>query len=106
VALTIGSMSPHDGEELKTDVGVRELRDNLSRYVDHVAGGAEIAITVRGRVVARMIPASPDAPFAALRRMGALHEPTEPRTEPFPVPDEPLLEPGSPPSHEFVRKWR
>lgn len=105
MALKIDAMSPHD-EELKTDVGVRELRDRLSRYVDHVAGGNEVAITVRGKVVARMIPASPDEPFAELRRRGALREATKPLSS-LPTWDEPLLEPGSEPlSPDFVNEWR
>jgi prevent-host-death family protein len=105
VALTIDAMSPQD-QELKNDVGVRELRDNLSRYVDHVADGNEIAITVRGKVVARMIPASPDEPFAELRRMGALREATKPLSS-IPIPDEPQLKPGAGPiSPDFVREWR
>lgn len=99
------AMSP-PGKEPKPDVGVRELRDNLSRYVDHVADGNEIAITMRGKVVARMIPASPNEPFAELRRMGALREATKPPSS-FPIPDRPQLKPGAGPvSPDFLREWR
>ena len=95
-------MSPH---RPKSDVGVRELRDHLSRYVEHVADGNEVEITVRGKVVARLVPAAPDAPFAELRRMGALREPDRPFSG-FEVPDEPQLEPGSGSVADFVRDWR
>lgn len=88
-------MSPH---EPKSDVGVRELRDNLSRYVEHVADGNEVEITVRGKVVARLVPAAPDAPFAELRRRGLVREPEGPFRG-FEPPGEPLLEPGERISH-------
>lgn len=37
------------------EVGVRELRDNLSRYLDRVRHGEEIVVTDRGRAVARVV---------------------------------------------------
>ncbi|GAA4810020.1 type II toxin-antitoxin system Phd/YefM family antitoxin [Tomitella cavernea] len=39
-------------------IGVRELRQNASRYLAEVEAGAEIAVTRRGRTVARMVPVS------------------------------------------------
>ena len=36
-------------------VGVRELRDNLSRYLAMVRGGGEVVVTEHGRPVARVI---------------------------------------------------
>jgi prevent-host-death family protein len=38
-------------------IGLRELRQNASRYVDRVAGGEIIEVAVRGRLVARLVPA-------------------------------------------------
>jgi prevent-host-death family protein len=38
-------------------IGLRELRQNASRYVERVAGGESIEIAVRGRLVARLVPA-------------------------------------------------
>jgi prevent-host-death family protein len=38
------------------DVGIRDLRDNLSRYIDRVRGGDELVITDRGSAVARVVP--------------------------------------------------
>jgi prevent-host-death family protein len=38
------------------EVGVRELRNNLSRYLDRVRDGEEVIVTERGRAVARMLP--------------------------------------------------
>jgi prevent-host-death family protein len=38
------------------DVGVRELRDHLSRYLDRVRDGEELVITDRGRAIAQVLP--------------------------------------------------
>lgn len=37
-------------------IGLRELRQHASRYVDLVAKGESLEIAVRGRAVARMVP--------------------------------------------------
>lgn len=42
-------------------VGVRELRDHLSRYLDEVKRGRHLVVTDHGRRVARLIPPD-DAP--------------------------------------------
>jgi prevent-host-death family protein len=36
--------------------GIRELKDNLSRYIRRIEAGERIAITVHGRVVAELVP--------------------------------------------------
>lgn len=46
--------APHSGE--RSEVGIRELRDHLSSWLDQVADGREITVTDRGRPVARIIP--------------------------------------------------
>ncbi|MET0305480.1 MAG: type II toxin-antitoxin system prevent-host-death family antitoxin [Solirubrobacterales bacterium] len=48
-------------------VGVRELRQNLSRYLMEVKDGGSFRVTERGREVARLIPSGPaDSPIARL----------------------------------------
>lgn len=48
-------------------VGVRELRQNLSRYLAQVKEGESFAVTERGREVARLSPSGPaDSPIARL----------------------------------------
>jgi len=42
----------------KVHVGVRELRQNLSVYLDRVKAGESLTVTEHGRVVARLVPAS------------------------------------------------
>ena len=71
-------MTPHS-EPLKTEVGVRELHDRLSRYVQHVQDGAEVLVTMRGRRVARLVPVDEIDPLADLRARGLVREPTAPR---------------------------
>ncbi len=41
---------------MDTTVGVRELRQNLSRYLERVKAGQGLVVTERGREVARLIP--------------------------------------------------
>lgn len=42
-------------------IGVRELRQNASRYLDRVARGESLEVTDRGRPVARLVPITSDA---------------------------------------------
>jgi prevent-host-death family protein len=72
-------MTPHV-EPLKSEVGVRELHDRLSRYVQHVKDGGEVVVTMRGRRVARLIPVDEVDPLADLRARGLVREPTAPRS--------------------------
>jgi prevent-host-death family protein len=36
--------------------GIRELKNNLSRYIRRIEAGERIAITAHGRVVAELVP--------------------------------------------------
>jgi prevent-host-death family protein len=43
------------------EVGVRELRDHLSRYLEQVKAGGELTVTEHGRPIARLVaPRQPD----------------------------------------------
>ena len=46
-------------------VGVRELRQNLSKYLDRVKDGESLVVTERGREVARLIPTGANADLYA-----------------------------------------
>lgn len=46
-------------------VGVRELRQYLSRYLDRVKAGETLVVTERGEEVARLVP-SGDSSYAEL----------------------------------------
>jgi prevent-host-death family protein len=41
-------------------VGVRELRQNLSRYLERVKEGETLTVTERGHEVARLVPSHPN----------------------------------------------
>jgi prevent-host-death family protein len=40
------------------EVGIRELREHLSRFIDEVRAGRELIVTDRGTPVARIVPSS------------------------------------------------
>ncbi len=42
------------------EVGIRELRNKLSRYIDRVKEGEEMIVTDRGRAVAKVVPIDGD----------------------------------------------
>lgn len=65
------------------ETGIRELKDNLSRYIRRVESGERIAVTAHGRVVAELVPpGSPPRTSTASRwdeliTAGVLHPPVE-----------------------------
>lgn len=68
-------MTPHQSPP-KSEVGVRELHDQLSRYVRHASEGGEVVVTMRGRRVARLAPMNEADPLSDLRTRGLVREPT------------------------------
>lgn len=40
-------------------IGVRELRQHASRYLDKVKAGESVEVTVRGQLVALLVPPAP-----------------------------------------------
>jgi prevent-host-death family protein len=67
------------------EVGVRELRDNLSRYLDRVQDGEEVVVTDRGRAIARVLPMSGERMLDRLVREGRV-APAKNRTRRRPTP--------------------
>lgn len=60
-------------------VGVRELRQNLSRYLERVKAGDALEVTERGRVVARLVPGGGSADlYAELAAQFGASVPVEP----------------------------
>ena len=88
-------------------VGVRELRQNLSVYLDRVKDGESLEVTEHGHPVARLTPLeSPDrSPYARLVADGRV---TEPRGELMDVlPPPPInLPPGAPTLTEILLERR
>ena len=60
-------------------IGVRELRQHASRYLDRVKAGETVEVTERGRLVARLVPPDPAAgPRERLIATGRLLPSSEP----------------------------
>lgn len=65
------------------EVGIRELKGNLSQYIRRVEAGQRIAVTAHGRVVAELVPPgtpprkSPASRWDELIAAGILHPPVE-----------------------------
>jgi len=38
------------------EIGIRELRNNLSRYIRRVEAGERMSVTAHGRIVAELVP--------------------------------------------------
>jgi prevent-host-death family protein len=58
-------------------VGVRELRQNLSKYLDRVKAGEDLVVTEHGREVARLVPVDAGA-YAELAAGFGASVPLEP----------------------------
>ncbi len=62
----------------RIEVGVRDLKNNLSRYLDQVEAGVEVVVTDRGRPIARLngIDDEPRDKLAVLIEAGLVRPPT------------------------------
>jgi len=62
---------------VRTQVGIRELKNGLSRYVARVRRGEEIVVTERGSPVARLVAVGAASdPLAALIADGLVEPPS------------------------------
>lgn len=61
-------------------VGIRQLRDQLSRYLERVEQGGEVVVTDRGRTIARIVPAT-DTPLDRLAAAGLVRAPQRPKVD-------------------------
>lgn len=64
----------------ESEVGVRELHDRLSEYLERVEDGSEIIVTRRGRRIARLSGLGTERPLEALARRGLVQMPRAPRS--------------------------
>jgi prevent-host-death family protein len=69
------------------EVGIRELRADLSRWVRRVREGEELVVTDRGKAVARLVPVDGERRIDRLIREGAITPAPNrgPRTRPDPI---------------------
>ena len=67
----------------RMETGIRQLKDNLSRYIRRIEAGERISVTAHGRVVAELVPpgrggrTSPGSRWDELIAAGILHPPVE-----------------------------
>ena len=64
------------------ETGIRELRDNLSRYIRRVEAGERVVVTAHGRVVAELVRPGSAGPshsseFERLLASGVITPPAE-----------------------------
>jgi prevent-host-death family protein len=87
-----------------TQIGIRELRQHASIYVDLAEKGYTVDITNRGRLVAQLIPAKElDSPLERWIAAGLI----EPAEEPGGVAGiEPYPSGGGPAASEILRQRR
>jgi len=62
-----------------TRVGIRELRNNLSKYLERVRGGEEVIVTDRGTAVARVLPVGTERVLDRLIAEGAVTPAPQPK---------------------------
>jgi antitoxin (DNA-binding transcriptional repressor) of toxin-antitoxin stability system len=60
----------------EAEVGVRELHDRLSEYLEQ---GAELVVTRRGKPIARLSQVDAPRPFEELEHRGLVRWPEKPR---------------------------
>lgn len=72
-------MPPLDDAPVVVSVGVRDLRDNLSRYLELVRAGTNISITDHGRPIAAIVPMTFSKHTLDLAARGLVRLPTLPK---------------------------
>jgi antitoxin (DNA-binding transcriptional repressor) of toxin-antitoxin stability system len=72
-----------------TQIGIRELRQHASIYVDLAEKGYTVDITNRGRLVAQLVPAKPNGPLERWIAAGIVEPADEPGSivdlDPYPA---------------------
>jgi prevent-host-death family protein len=67
------------------DVGIRELRDNLSRHLAEVRAGHTVTVTDHGQPVARIVPVGRPTRLERLRAEGRVQSARQ-KKQPAPTP--------------------
>ena len=83
--------------DVRVEVGVRELRENLAEWLDRAAAGEEILVTERGKPKAMLTAA--ETAFDRMVREGRITAATGVR-RPLPPPME--AQPGAPTLSDFL----
>lgn len=67
------------------EIGVRELRDHLSRHLAEVRSGKSVTVTDHGQPIARIVPIDRRTSLEALRSEGRVQQARR-RKQPAPAP--------------------
>ncbi len=87
-------------------IGIRELRQHASVYVDLAEKGQTVDITNRGRLVAQLVPAKePESPLERLIAAGII-EPAENPGDLLDIEPAPPVPLGRPNASEILRQMR
>jgi prevent-host-death family protein len=84
------------------EVGVRELRDHLSQWLERVKAGGEVIVTERGMPVARLTSVKIHPEYQRLIDEGIIHPARRPKSKALP----PLKTKSGVNISDYVRKWR
>jgi prevent-host-death family protein len=68
-----------DPARRRLEVGVRDLRRELRRWLELAGEGVEIVVTERGRPIAKIVDLDSESGLERLRRAGLVQMPTRPR---------------------------
>jgi prevent-host-death family protein len=77
----VGRGAPAGVATPEVEVGVRELRDHLSRYLERVKAGEELTVTEHGRPIARLVGPRPLDRLDELVARGLIRPALEPATD-------------------------
>ncbi|HEY9243914.1 MAG TPA: type II toxin-antitoxin system prevent-host-death family antitoxin [Streptosporangiaceae bacterium] len=87
-------------------IGIRELRQHASVYVDLAEKGQTVDITNRGRLVARLVPAEEaESPLERLIAAGILERAEDPGSV-LDIEPGPPVPPGHPTASEILQELR
>ena len=87
-------------------IGVRELRQHASVYIDLVERGYTVDITNRGRLVAQLVPVRElESPLERLIAAGVI-EPAEDSGDLLDIEPGPPAPPGQPTASQILRQLR
>ena len=92
---------------MERNVGIRKLRDGLTRYLGRVRRGARIVITDRGRPVAVLLPYRQDGQPGRADRLAALFAAghVSPAEKHF-LPRPPVVRGSGPPLSDIIGESR
>jgi prevent-host-death family protein len=97
---------PQPGRRATRRIGIRELRQHASVYVDLAEKGYTVDITNRGRLVAKLMPAKdPHSPLERLIAAGVIL-PAEDPGDLLDIEPAPPLPPGRPTASEVLLQMR